>query len=114
MQNDGGEREEERTQNNVGEREEKEEEEVVEDEFEEKLLSPKVSESSSVGVEEGMVERGTGKVLETAALENEFILDGFDFSTGMLGSGVQYLAGVGSVNYCVCQLMVHNHYIQTK
>ena len=81
MQNDRSERKEERVQNDHGGREE-----VVEDECEEKLLSPKASESSSVGVEEGMVGRGTRKVLETAALENEFILDGFDFSTGTTGS----------------------------
>jgi len=56
--------------------EEKEEREEREKEWEE---SPKVSESSSVGVEEEVAEEGDGK---PETLENEFILDGFDFSTG--------------------------------
>ena len=58
------------------EKEEREESEEREREWEE---SPKVSESSSGGVEEEVAEEGDGKA-ET--LENEFILDGFDFSTG--------------------------------
>ena len=56
--------------------EEKEEGEEREREWEE---SPKVSESSSVGVEEEIVEQGNGEPITS---ENEFILDGFDFSTG--------------------------------
>ena len=75
-------RELEKSKSNGEEEKEKEEEKEEGEEREREREweeSPKVSESSSVCVEEGVVEEGDGEPITS---ENEFILDGFDFSTG--------------------------------